>query len=221
MIGSGAEDAVEYTVRPGDCLSSIAARFGFSDYRVIYDHGENEAFRARRKDPNVIHPGDRIFIPDRAPKDVECPTGREHRFEVKLPRRELRVVLLDPHGEPIANKPYKLVVGGRTIEKKTDGSGLIHEVVPVDADEATLTIQGLKRVLRIGALNPTRDAPDGGVSGIKARLTNLGFDTMGLGGAMDEDTRDAIRAFQDTHGLEVTGEVDDALIAKLHEKYPC
>lgn len=209
---------MEYTVKAGDCLTSIAARFGFRDYRVIYEHPENAAFRKKRKNPNVIQPGDRLFIPDRGEKAVGCATGRAHRFTLKRPRKELRLVLIDPDGKPIGGKPYKLVVAGKTIEKRTGSDGVIHERVPVDAEEATLTIQGLTRLLRIGDLDPMKDVGTS-LRGIKARLTNLGFDTGGVEGTMDEDTRDAIRAFQEAHDMEPTGEVDDDLIAKLEERY--
>jgi hypothetical protein len=57
--------ATNYTVRPGDTLGKIAARYGFSNYREIYDHPANAAFKAKRPNPNLIFPGDVIVIPDR------------------------------------------------------------------------------------------------------------------------------------------------------------
>src|SRR4051812_7845845 len=56
--------STRYTVRPGDSLSSIATRNGFSSWRDIYDHPDNALLRARRPTPNVIVPGDVIIIPD-------------------------------------------------------------------------------------------------------------------------------------------------------------
>lgn len=211
---------MEYSVKRGDCLSSIAARFGFANYKDIYEHPKNEALRARRKDPNVIHPGDTIFIPDRQPKAVSCATGKVHSFELKRPQKYLRVVLQNHLGEPMVNTPYQLGFGATIIEKRTGDDGLIEELVPIELAEATLTIHGLRRTLKIGDLNPIEHA-DEGLSGIKARLTNLGFDTMGLSAEMDEDTSDAIMAFQDINGLERTGKVDEALVARLKEKYEC
>ena len=53
-----------YTVVAGDCLSSIAARHGFSNWRIVYDAPENADFRAKRPNPNVIYAGDVLFIPN-------------------------------------------------------------------------------------------------------------------------------------------------------------
>ena len=53
-----------YTVQQGDCLSSIAQNFGFPDYATIYRDPENAAFRKKRPNPNVICPGDILYIPD-------------------------------------------------------------------------------------------------------------------------------------------------------------
>lgn len=52
-----------YTVVSGDTLSGIAARFGLSSWRAIYDHERNAEFRAKRPDPNLIHVGDVLFVP--------------------------------------------------------------------------------------------------------------------------------------------------------------
>ena len=54
-----------HTVIRGDCLSSIAKQYGFSDYKTIYDHPQNQAFKQKRPNPNLIMAGDEIFIPER------------------------------------------------------------------------------------------------------------------------------------------------------------
>ena len=51
-----------HTVKQGECLSSIAHRYGFKNAGLLYDHPDNEAFRKRRPDPAVIFPGDEIKI---------------------------------------------------------------------------------------------------------------------------------------------------------------
>lgn len=64
-----------YTVKPGDNLSKIAVKHGFNNYREIYDHPSNAAFRAKRPNPNFIFPGDVIIIPDKggAPSSPPIP----------------------------------------------------------------------------------------------------------------------------------------------------
>jgi len=55
--------SINYTVRPGDTLSSIARKHGFSTWKDVYYHPENAAFRAKRPNPNLIYPGDVVVIP--------------------------------------------------------------------------------------------------------------------------------------------------------------
>ena len=56
--------AKNYTVVSGDTLTKIAKQHGFDDWRVIYNHPSNAAFKAKRPDPDKIFPGDVIVIPD-------------------------------------------------------------------------------------------------------------------------------------------------------------
>lgn len=221
MTSRPADEGMDYIVKRGDCLTTIAARFGFADYNAIYGHPKNRSFRELRKNPNVIHAGDKLFIPEPEAKSLPCATGSTHRFRMRRPLKKIHVVLRDHEGKPIANKPYVLVAGGETFTRRTGEDGAIEADVPAELAEAKLTVSGMTRTLKIGDLNPLRAAPDDGISGIKARLTNLGFDTGGLGATLDDDTRDAIREFQEANRLDPTGEIDELLLAKLEEKYPC
>lgn len=53
------------------------------------------------------------------------------------------------------------------------------------------------------------------VRNIQAILTKNGFDTGGVDGLMGKNTVAAIKAFQESIGLEPTGKVDDALVKEL------
>ena len=57
-----------YTVVQGDCLASIAASHRFADWRTIYDHPKNAQFKKKRSNPNIIQPGDELFIPEKEAK---------------------------------------------------------------------------------------------------------------------------------------------------------
>ena len=59
--------ATKYTVRAGDTLTSIAAQFGVPNWQALYHDPANAAFRALRPNPDVIAPGDILFIPSSAP----------------------------------------------------------------------------------------------------------------------------------------------------------
>jgi len=56
-------DGFWYTVKSGDWLDGIAKRNGLSSWKDIYYHEKNKAHREKRKDPNKLYPGDKLWIP--------------------------------------------------------------------------------------------------------------------------------------------------------------
>jgi hypothetical protein len=52
-----------YVVKPSDSLSTIAQKFGIRDWKVIYYAACNEPLRSKRKNPNLLQPGDPVVIP--------------------------------------------------------------------------------------------------------------------------------------------------------------
>ncbi len=65
-----------YIVKSGDNLSRIARRFGLKTWQEVYEDPENTAFKSRRRNPNLIYPGDEIRISDRCCElemTNECP----------------------------------------------------------------------------------------------------------------------------------------------------
>ena len=72
-----------YTVKQGEYLSKIAKSFGFADYKAIWDHPENAEFKKKRKNPNILYPGDNLFIPAKEGKEISGVTEQRHRFQVK------------------------------------------------------------------------------------------------------------------------------------------
>jgi N-acetylmuramoyl-L-alanine amidase len=216
-----------HVVLQGECLNVIAERYGFSDYRTIYEAAENKALRKRRPNPNVLFPGDRLVIPDRKTKAVQASTSRAHRFVYQRPRwtRQVKLKLQDASGEALADMPYKLVVGTGAdrveFEGTTDGSGLLEQELPTSASTAMLHIGRMVRQLRIGDLNPLRDTDDNGVSGVQARLQNLGYPVGRVDGVLGPRTVEAIRAFQRDQKMNETGELDDALLAALEKHHEC
>lgn len=55
-----------HVVQKGENLSHIARQYDIRFWANIYLAGENNGFRDRRSNPNLIHPGDRIVIPTKA-----------------------------------------------------------------------------------------------------------------------------------------------------------
>src|SRR5207302_11207333 len=95
--------AGSYTVKQGDHVPGIAWRFGFSDYLVIWNHPNNAELKKKRQNPNVLYPGDSLYIPDRKEGEYSRPTDQKHQFVVKRKPLKLHLTLRDQYETPIAN----------------------------------------------------------------------------------------------------------------------
>jgi len=210
---------MNYIVRPGDYLSKIASAHGIADWRALYNHPSNAEFRRLRPNPNLIYPGDELFIPDRTDKSAPAPTGGPSRFRAHRSSNRLQVTLRDFEGHPLANQPATLEVAGATRPVTTDGSGQLDEPIPPDATRAQVTINGVVITFAIGELNPMDDADDDGVSGVQGRLCNLGYYGGPIDGELSDETREAIRAYQRKCGLVESGYADRPLKDALRSEY--
>lgn len=213
---------ITHVVAQGDCFSKIAKRYGFADYKVIYDHPDNAELKKKRPNPNVLRPGDSIQIPDHTLKEIDAPAGQMHRFKVKLAEKALRLALAGPDGKPLAGVDYELDLGEKTPRKSaTDGGGKLEELVPADCTRATLYIQDRVLVLNLGHLNPLAEAKTGDHTGLQGRLKNLGYDPGPADGKYGPRTRAALAVFQADNDLEITGKLDDATLDKLEKAHGC
>jgi len=89
-----------HIVKQGECLTTIAYRYGFRDYHPIHDLPANAALWAKRSNPNILFPGDEVVIPDLKQKRASVATGSLHRFQVTKPKKMLRLRLLVHGHEP-------------------------------------------------------------------------------------------------------------------------
>jgi len=209
-----------HIVLQGECLSSIAKKYGFVHWRTIYYHPENAEFRRKRPNPNLVYPGDCIFIPDKETKKTDRPTERRHIFELKGRKTLVRIRLEDGDRQPFTGKKFALAIGINKWEGATDGNGLIEQEVPADAEAGELTVWlndsdaswGYTWELKIGHLDPP-----GEITGVQARLLNLGFYYGPVDGEWSQESQAALQAFQGKLGLEPTGAIDDATRKKLRE----
>ncbi len=213
----------DHVAAEGECLISIAKAKGFTRWETIYYHEGNAALRKTRPDPKQLAAGDKVFIPEPGSREVLCETGREHVFQLKRPpQTEVRLVLEHTEGEPMASVSYSLVVklpDGSTDERsgQTDAEGVLAELVPADATEAELTLkpegaEPLVWQLKIGDLDPLAED-----TGVQDRLRNLGFDLGDEDGSHGPKTALALRAFQESCGLEPTGTADPETLRRLDE----
>lgn len=184
--------AVTHVVAQGEYLSLIAARFGFRDPMVIWNHPDNAALKDRRKNPNVLFPGDVLTIPERTAGQAAAATGRVNAFEAAAEGALLNVNFEDADRKPMANRDGTLTFGGvdaaggfvraRPLKASTDGAGLLQQsFIGPFAQKASATEGAFDMLaqptappagfrLLIGDLDPVDEA-----SGQRARLDNLGY----------------------------------------------
>jgi N-acetylmuramoyl-L-alanine amidase len=204
---------IRHVVRQGECLNSIADQYGFFP-RTIWDHPDN-AELAKTRQPGVLRAGDVVVVPDKRLGEVECATGKVHRFRRRGVPALLRVQVRD-EDIPRANEPFVIDIDGQVTEGTTDGDGLVAVPLPPRARRAVLTVgkgaDAQEYDLSFGHLDP----PDT-VAGVQGRLKNLGFD-CDVTGNLDERTTVALQLFQEhIEHPHVTGELDDSTRQKLLE----
>jgi hypothetical protein len=90
--------------------------------------------------------------------------------------------------------------------------------VPASVEEADVEIAalGLELRLRCGRIDPIDT-----VTGFQTRLNNLGFRAGAVDGLLGPRTRAAIRRFQESLTIKVTGEMDAQTSHKLVQAYGC
>lgn len=206
----------EHRVRQGETIESIAKAHGLLGL-TVWNHPENADLRRLRGEPNILLPGDRVFVPERETKTEPGATDMRHRFRCQTRGTRLRVRFLR-HGEPRADEPYVLTVDGHSERGQLDADGRMDHRVPVGAEQAVVRLgepgSEEKFILKIGHLDPLDEH-----QGTAERLTNLGYPCPAAGGEEGSPVRAALCRFQEDHDLEVTGEMDAATKQKLQELY--
>jgi N-acetylmuramoyl-L-alanine amidase len=207
-----------YTIKQGDHLSRIAQQNGFFDYRTVWDHPQNSELKKKRVNPNVLMPGDVLFIPEKKAKALQVSTGAKHVFKITRSKLYLRIAVVDFDNKPVANVDCELKVDERTYRLKTDAKGRIEQPIEATSENGVLRIPSLEMELpvKIGHLDPADEG-----TGWRQRLINLGYHPRAL--ADDDATmlRHAVEEFQCDHGLKVTGDVDAVTKAKLKQEHGC
>jgi hypothetical protein len=205
----------QHKVESGECISSIAYQYGFFP-DTLWNDPANAALKALRQDPNVLSPGDIVNIPDPRPKQETRPTGALHRFQLKTAPAKLRLQILEDD-QPLAFQPFRITIDGHvTRSGATTGEGYVIVSIPPNARSAVLVVgqgDGTREYrLRLGHLRPVEE-----LEGVQTRLENLGYPCGEEYGTLGPGTVAALKAFQASQGLAVTGQPDDATRSKLEE----
>ncbi len=212
-----------HIVKQGECLASIAKKYEFKNWKTIYEHPDNKDLKNKRPNPNIIFPGDKVVIPDKKSKVENIDTGKKVKIKFKNQHTYLRIILKDEDGNPLANVSYKLQLGSETFDGTTNDKGLLENEAPSNITEGKLTVNkqnvlgdNYTWILKISSLDPIEE-----ITGVQARLTNLGYRCGSIDGIKGPRTEAAIKIFQRKNGLTPNGQLDEKTCSKLKEVYGC
>lgn len=226
-----------YLVRQGDYMTKLALRFGF-DALAVWASPRNRALREKRRSPELLAPGDIVYLPDSRREGLPLQSAVTNRYRARVPTVRLRVALRTP-AEALANEPFVveglhgplLALGGGAqkpalgrcsirYEGASDGEGVATFEVPITIDRVWLSLpgRGLRIQVRPGHLDPENEP-----SGLRQRLVHLGFLSPGVEQLTEEERSaliaDALLRFQRSRGLQPTGLADDATVNELRRAH--
>jgi hypothetical protein len=217
-----------YEIRKGDYLTKLGHEMGF-DPAYVWSHPKNKDLVDKRKNQEVLKPGDILWVPDEARRRMPVEAETSNAYVARVPKVPL-VVTLKLGGKVLKKEPYVLRGMGKLpdgtgarkeeITGETDEEGRIHLTPTVHVREVEITLPRRKKELRLFVAGMS---PDNELTGVRMRLKNLGYLGSKHQGAEGYEALDpvaleaAIRAFQADQGLEQTGKIDEAFSAKLVE----
>lgn len=218
-----------HIVKQGEDIDTIAYQYGMNP-DSIWNDDKNSELKEKRESGNVLMPGDEIEIPDPETKEEEVITGEKHRFRRVGTHSKLQLQFFDEDEKPRAGVPYILKIISKANENypikrgDTDGDGFLIKVIPSDTSEGVVILDpgDDEKIIpfKLGHIDP----PDESITGIKAMLTNLGYECGDIeDDTLDFGTREAIRAFQEDNDLEPltydSDEISQETVNKLKEQY--
>jgi hypothetical protein len=204
-----------HVVKPGEYLASLAYRFGF-DADAVWNAPKNADLKKLR-DPNILAPGDILYIPMPPEGGVGLQVNAEasNDFAARVPTVVVELVILDENGDPCANEPVEVVGLPQPLEDpQTKGDGSLSLEVSVVTESVTVGLPNRNQILQvwIGHLNPLDDASED-LSGMAGRLANLGHLAAGdvKFTAADGSLATAVKTFQKANAgkLNETGTLDE------------
>jgi hypothetical protein len=204
----------KHVVKQGETIIGLAQQWDLLP-KTLWD--ANDALKAKRKNMNVLLPGDVLLVPEEEEfekeKHVESGgTEQHHRFVLEPIRGEYRLQVF--RGEkPFAQRKYELEVAGQIVsdkDAKTDANGLVKHDISVLAPNASVRfpLYGEEISANLGHLDPVDED-----SGWRQRLEQLGYPCgRDDDGELGATTQQALARFQyrfsEDKGLKVTGEAD-------------
>ncbi|MCA9619430.1 MAG: peptidoglycan-binding protein [Myxococcales bacterium] len=212
-----------YVVRQGDHLARLAAERGF-DAAEVWNHDANRELRERRRNPQVLAPGDVIYLPEARQSRLRLTAKSQNRYQADMPTVRVDQVLTFG-ARPLADERYEVHgLGGEPLLRRTDREGRARFEAPAHLRHVHLYLpdQNVAALVQIGHLDPETED-----QGLRDRLAHLGYLLpRGLlppslaGDVADPATRareieDALRRFQRDRELPENGAPDEATLAAL------
>lgn len=204
-----------HEVKQGDCMASIADEYGYS-WVTMWNHPENSKLKKERKDPNILFPGDRVFVPEKELRIESRATEARHRFRRKGIPEIFTLRFVDHNEKPRAGLSYILNVDGIVFSGNLDSDGALSVKIPPASKTGTITLgdpnKGEEYDLNLGHMDPITELP-----GVRDRLYNLDYLEGETGDQDGPDLAEAIKAFQLDHGLATEQGLDQATRDRLVE----
>ncbi|MEM9691445.1 MAG: hypothetical protein AAGA56_02780 [Myxococcota bacterium] len=200
-----------YVIQPGDTLRRVAMLHDL-DPTSIWGHEKN-AELAEERDPEMLAPGEILFIPEPEDPTLTVTAETSNQFSAETPTIRVYIKFEGEEG-PLKEEAYVVNgIGEDPIEGTLDDEGLLDITVPlllryfhIEFPERDITHE-----VAVGFLDPV-DVP----SGRRARLLHLGHLPVGRDVrdphvfATRESEQRSTASFQEAHGLEPTGFLDEA-----------
>lgn len=203
-----------HVVKPGQHLAQLAHDYGLTSWEIIWLDQKNSALRKRRKDPHILAPGDRLFIPTIRKKSAQANTDRLHRFKTKRPMLTLRLDI-DDFVRDRKQRPRTVTLKAGTWEAVAgvDADGRIEAQIPSNTTRLTFRVGALNFAILVGHLDP-EDTETGQLQ----RLLNLGYlDPVELDHPDPGVIEASVMEFQRAVGLEPDGSCSGDTLLKLVE----
>ncbi|RLT96862.1 peptidoglycan-binding protein [Ketobacter sp.] len=214
-----------HIVQQGENLFTIARQHKIANWRDIYFHDANAAFRKKRPNPNIICAGDEIQIPQTESKSVTVRTGAHHVFYVDRETQKLTLRLLDESGRPKSKVPAELSINGnkKPVVSGTDGTlklevddpnvKVMHLDVFADPD---MTEPSHRFELQLAHLDPADT-----LAGLQARLNSLGHDCGVVDGIYGRRTKEGIMSYQAACNMTVDGQPSPDIYHAAQKDFGC
>ena len=201
----------QHIVLQGECILTIAAKYGFRSWKTLYNHASNSELKEKRPNPMALMPGDSVTIPDKeadsaTPEYKSISGQKNHVFVVKRLSAFFTMALLDELDQPMSALRYELSVEGERdiYSGKTDDKGVIRESIPMNAEKGLLSVwftpnsddKVMKRTVFFGHKDPVEET-----SGRQEQLNQLLFDSGRVDNQRETITTDAESIYADEKKL--------------------